>query len=146
MEKLKCTFRKICDTIRNIKDNVGFYKRLWDKPQGKAAADNVKQQLIYLLKKIRPRKIEGDVVFGTGDPASTGQALGAIAMLYGVYPEKLNIVPDFDEKRFEGELHVKGRLRLIHVLIIVVRLFADKDVRYIIRKIQSKEDIKHERQ
>lgn len=67
-------------------------------------------------------------------------------MLYGVYPEKLNIVPDFDEKRFEGELHVKGRLRLIHVLIIVVRLFADKDVRYIIRKIQSKEDIKHERQ
>lgn len=58
MEKLKCTFRKICDTIRNIKDNVGFYKRLWDKPQGKAAADNVKQQLIYLLKKSGRAKLK----------------------------------------------------------------------------------------
>ena len=53
-----------------------------------------------LLKKIKPKKIEGDIVIGTGDPASTGQTIGAVAALYGFIPEKLVITPDFEEKRF----------------------------------------------
>ena len=99
---------------------------MYDKPQGKAALTNVFGQLGYLLKRIKPSKIEGDVIFGTGDPASTGQAIGAIAALYGFMPEKLHITPDFEEKRYEGKIHVKGKLRLIHVVIIALKLIFDK--------------------
>lgn len=144
IEKVKCTIRKICDTIKNIKTEYDFYKGLWDKPQGKATVKHVFNELWYLLKKIKPKKIEGDVVFGTGDPSSTGQAIGAIAALYGFVPEDLQITPDFDEKRYEGILHVKGKLRLIHVVIIAVRLIADKNVRYVIKKILSKEGTNNE--
>lgn len=145
IEKVKCTIRNICDTIKNIRSEYDFYKGLWDEPKGKAAVKHVKDQSAYLLKKIKPSRIEGNVVMGTGDPATTGQIIGAIAAVYGFFPEKLHIVPDFEEKKLEGNLHVKGKLRLIHAAVITVRLIADRNVRYIIKKIQSKEGINNER-
>ena len=144
IENVKCTIRKICDTIKNVKTEYDFYKGLWDKPQGQAAVKHVFREAGHLLKKIKPKKIEGDVIFGTGDPATTGQAIGGIAALYGFLPEKLKITPDFEEKRYEGNLHVKGSLRLIHVVIIAVRLIIDKNVRYIIKKIMTREGTNNE--
>lgn len=144
IEKVKCTFQNICDTIKTIKSNYDFYKNLWNQPQGKAAAGKAFEQVRYLLRKMKPIRIEGDVIFGTGDPATTGQAIGAIAAVYGFLPEKLHITPDFEEKKYEGNLHVKGRIRLIHVLVIAVKLILDKNVRYVVKKIQSKEDVNDE--
>lgn len=146
IEKVKCTFRSICDTIRKIKSEYDFYKSLWDRPEGKAAVENVFGQLWYLLKKIKPSKVEGDVVFGTGDPAATGQAIGAIAVLYGFLPEKLHITPDFEEQKYEGNIRVKGKLRLIHVVVIAVRLIADRNFRYVVKKVLAKEGAKNEQQ
>lgn len=145
LKKLKYTFQTIRDNIKNMKSEYNFYRQLWDKPQSKEAVSDIKIQLFYLLKKIRPHKIEGNVIFGTGDPASTGEILGAAAVFYGMYPEKLRIIPDFEEQRLEGNLHVKGKLRLIHLLIIMIRLIADKNVRYMIKKMKSKEDVRDER-
>ena len=144
IEKVKCTIHNICDTIKNIKSEYDFYKGLWDRPEGKAAVKNVLKQLWYLLKKIKPSKIKGDVVFGTGDPATTGQAIGAIAALYGFLPEELQITPDFEEQRYEGNLHVKGKLRLIHVVIIAVKLIADRNFRYVVKKVLAREGAKNE--
>lgn len=144
IEKVKCTIRDICDRIKNIKSEYDFYKALWDKPQGKAAVKHVFSEVWYLLKKIKPKDIEGDVLFGTGDPASTGQAIGAVAAVYGFMPEKLRITPDFEEKVYEGNLHIKGKLRLIHVVIIAIRLIADKNVRYVVKKILAKEGAENE--
>lgn len=144
IEKVKCTFQNICDTIKNIKSEYDFYKGLWDRPEGKAAVKNVLRQVWYLLKKIKPSKIEGDVIFGTGDPASTGQIIGGIAAVYRFMPEELHITPDFEEKRYEGNLHVKGKLRLIHIVIIAVKLIADKNFRYVVKKILAREGAKNE--
>lgn len=144
IEKVKCTIRDICDRIKNIKSEYDFYKALWDKPQGKAAVKHVLSEVWYLLKKVKPKDIEGDVLFGTGDPASTGQAIGAVAAVYGFMPEKLRITPDFEEKVYEGNLHIKGKLRLIHVVIIAIRLIADKNVRYVVKKILAKEGAENE--
>ena len=146
IEKVKYTFQNICDTIKRIKTEYEFYKELWNRPEGQTAVKNVFSQLWYLLKKLKPSKIEGNVVFGTGDPAATGQVIGAIAAVYGFFPEKLQITPDFEEQRYEGNLHVKGKLRLIHVVIIAVKLFADKNVRYVVKKVLAKEGAKNEQQ
>lgn len=144
IEKVKCTIRDICDKIKNIKAEYDFYKALWDKPQGKAAVKHVFEEIWYLLKKIKPKDIEGDVVFGTGDPASTGQTIGAVAAVYGFLPENLKITPDFEEKIYEGNIYIKGKLRLIHVAIIAIRLILDKNVRYIMKKISAKEGAENE--
>lgn len=145
-EKVKCTFIKICDTIKNIKSEYKFYKGLWDDPRGKAAVKKAKEQAFYFWKKVKPKKIEGDIVFGANDPATTGKVIGAVASVYGIIPEKLQITPDFEEERLEGNLKVKGRIRCIHILVIIIKLIIDKNVRYIIKKFQAKEDLKNEQQ
>ena len=146
IEKVKCTFRNICDTIKNIKLEYDFYKGLWNQPEGKAAVSQLLRQVWYLLKKIKPSKIEGDVIFGTGNPATTGQALGAIAAVYGFLPEKLHITPDFEEKKYEGNLQIRGKLRLIHIVVIAVKLIADRNFRYVVKKVLAKEDAENEQQ
>lgn len=144
IKKVKCTFQTICDTIKNIKNEIQFYKSLWNRPDGKAAFRKVISQIKYFWRKMKPSKLEGTVIFGTGDPASTGQALGVLGMLYGVLPKEMEIVPDFEEERYEGKLHIKGKIRLIHVLIIAIRLLFDRNVRTIVKEIMAREGKENE--
>ena len=139
IEKIKSTVQNLSDKIKHMKSEYDFYKGIWDQPEGKAAVKKLLSQIWYLLKKIKPSKIKGNVVFGTGNPATTGQVIGGIAALYGFMPGELQITPDFEEKRYEGNVHVKGKLRLIHVVIIAVRLIIDKNFRYVVKKVLAKE-------
>ena len=132
------------EKVKKIKAEFDYYKGLWDRPECKPAIKNVFGQLWYLLKKVKPSKIEGDVILGTGDQATTAQLIGMIAAVYGFFPEKLYIQPDFEEQRYEGHIHGKGKLRLIHVVIIAVRLIADRNFRYVVKKVLAKEGAKNE--
>lgn len=144
MEKVKCTFRTICDTIKNIRKDIQFYKELWERPERKKAFSKVLSQLKYLWKKAKPSKLEGKITFGTGDPASTGQILGVLGVIYGALPKEVSIIPDFEEERYEGKLHIKGKIRLIHVLIIAIRLVLDRNFRIVAKEILDKEDNENE--
>ncbi len=146
IEKVKCTFRNICDTIKNIKSEIDFYKGIWDDPRGNAVIKKTLGEAWFLVKKVKPSKIEGDIIFGTGDPATTGQALGVLGALYGFLPEKLNITPDFENRIYEGTIHIKGKLRLFHVAKMIVKLIIDKNFRYVVKKVLTKEGAKNEQQ
>lgn len=144
IENIKSGFRNFCDTVQNIRSEYAFYKGLWDEPAGKAAVQHLWKECLYLLKKIKPSKIEGNLTFGTEDPALTGQILGGIAIIYGCFPEKFQIIPDFEEKRLEGKIRAKGKIRLIHVVVLSVRLWLDKNFRDIVKKIFAKEGKENE--
>lgn len=79
-----------------------------------------------LLKHLAPARLKAEIIFGTGDPCSTGQALGVLAFFYGIYGEHIKLTPDFENKIIEGKLYVRGRIRLITILIIVIKLLIDK--------------------
>lgn len=144
--KVKELFRSFPDAMKNIKSEKDFYYNLWEKPQGKNSVEHLWREVCYLLKKAKPKKIKGRILFGTGDPATTGQALGALGVVYGFLPEDLSIIPDFENEIYEGTIDVKGRLRLIHLVIIAVRLLIDRDFRYVVKKVLAKEGEDHEQQ
>lgn len=79
----------------------------------------------HLLKHIAPTKIRGEILFGLGDPCQTGQALGVFGVLFAIYGESLRIVPDFEESVFEGEILIKGRIRVFTLLRICIKLLLD---------------------
>ena len=79
-----------------------------------------------------PRRINVRAAVGTGDPASTGQVLAVQGILYPWLGDKVQIVPDFEERRFEGEFHLKGQLRAGVVGFYALRLMLDKNVRRLI--------------
>ncbi|MEE1114262.1 MAG: DUF2953 domain-containing protein [Eubacterium sp.] len=101
------------------------------------AKDVILKAVIALIRHILPRKIQGSVEFGFDDPSKTGMALGAIAMFYPVIPEKLEIKPDFEEKKLEADVTASGRIILAVVLVQVIRVILDKDVRILINRIKN---------
>ena len=82
----------------------------------------IKDNVVHLLKKLKPRKIKGYIEFGTGDPCQTGQVLAGLACLYAYYGRSVEIVPDFMEKKLSGHLYVKGRIALLTILIPLLRV------------------------
>ena len=78
------------------------------------------------IKKIGPAVIKGKIQFGTGDPCSTGQALGVLGICYGWIGDQIEIEPDFENEVLKGELFIKGRFRVISLLIIGVKLLKDE--------------------
>ncbi|MDD6614993.1 MAG: DUF2953 domain-containing protein [Lachnospiraceae bacterium] len=100
----------------------------------------LKKELVRLLRHYGPRRIQGYLDFGTGDPALTGELTG---LLYLVLPAKADdflIRPDFYEAKLETEFTCTGRIRVIHLISLLLRLLMDQQVRKAIKRVIKKGD------
>ncbi len=129
IQKIKGIYSKICETIKKAQNFSSKIKEFLVDAQNKVVFGKLKNEVLYLLKHFKPRKIEGKLLFGTGDPATTGWVLGGIYALYQGFPGRIDITPDFDEKVIDGEVMIKGRIRSVHAILVVIRLFGNKDFR-----------------
>ena len=114
------------ETISGIKHKAGLIQGFIKNEINKEGFQVTFESLRKMIKHILPTKLKSRIVFGTGDPCSTGQALGVVSVLYSFYGDKVQIIPDFENKIFEGKHYAKGRIRLVTILIIVIKLIVDK--------------------
>ena len=121
------SFDKISSIITFIKD-----------PANKRGIRTVKKELFALLRYMAPEKIDGKVVFGTGDPCTTGWVLGIVSMVPPAYTEGLRICPEFEEKRIQADGYVKGKARLIYMVRLVIRGYLDPDIKRWINQVFGK--------
>ena len=141
IEKIKAIPEKIKQKVAHIVKTV---KLLWHKKEKvvlflqdelhKTAIGKAWDTIKQILRHVLPGKIKGRVEFGTGDPASTGKALG---VLYAWYGKGVTVVPDFYEKRVVAELEFKGRIRFGTLLIKGLRLLRDKHVKRFINNFKK---------
>ena len=103
----------------------------------KEAIRVAKAQLIAVLKHLKPTKVKGQLVYGTGDPATTGQHLGYMSVLFPLYCDHIDVTPDFMEKRLEGDLFMKGRVRLITIGWYVLKVIWNKNVKITISRFKK---------
>ncbi len=114
------------ETISGVKHKVGLIHGFIKNEINKEGFQVTFESLRKMIKHILPTKLKSRIVFGTGDPCSTGQALGVASVLYSFYGDKVQIIPDFENKIFEGKHYARGRIRLVTILIIVIKLIVDK--------------------
>ena len=124
---------------QKIKQLGNSLKLLWEKKESvvaffeeelhrlaiRKAWNTIKQVVCHIL----PGKIKGHVEFGTGDPESTGKALGVLGFLYAAYGRGVSIVPDFNRKCLVAELSLKGRIRFGTLLFKGLSLIRDKQIK-----------------
>lgn len=124
------------EASQKSKFDFAFIKRELTDEHNKAVVRKVWSEFCYLFRHFKFRKIKTDFVFATGDPATTGQALGVLCMIPMLYRYEFNAVPDFeaDSPYIKGTFCVAGKVRLIHVLMTVLRLILDKEVRIVVKK------------
>lgn len=83
----------------------------------------------YLLRHGRFRKLYGSLHFGLSDPYLMGKLLSLLSIFYPVYGGELALYPEFEQDCFDGELHVRGYIRLWHVLMTAIRLLLNRQIR-----------------
>lgn len=83
----------------------------------------------YLLRHGRFRRLYGSLRFGLSDPYLMGRLLSLLSIFYPVYGRELALYPEFEKDCFAGELHVRGHIRLWHVLVAVIRLLLNRQIR-----------------
>lgn len=120
-------------------------KALWSKVQeiwamvkdkgNQAAVKHVFREIGYLLKKILPRKLKAKGCVGFDDPCTTGQMTAVLAALLPYYKDAIQVEPDFEQKRLEGFVTLKGHIRLGIFVVVLVRLVLDKNIRSLIKKV-----------
>jgi hypothetical protein len=116
------------ETFKKKKEQILEYIQ---KEENIRSKDLILDVLKKLLLHILPRSLKGDVTFALGDPAATGMATGAVSLCPAAYEKGMHICPDFmsDTMYFEGTLSAKGRIRCGVVLIQIIRLAMDKNIR-----------------
>ena len=134
IKKIRVAFRRICGKLKTLKEKKEQILAFLNDEENKETFRLLKKQVFALLKHILPGKLRGRVRFGFDDPYTTGQVLSWISPFYGFYGKNLQVIPVFGEKAMEGELSLKGRIRLGTLIMIVLRMFMDKNFRKLLKK------------
>lgn len=137
LKKIRVTFHRFCDTLKGIKDKKDTILEFIHDEENQNTFRLVKKQVFALLKHILPRKLQGKARFGFDDPYTTGQILTYISPFYGLYAKHLQLIPSFEEPILDGELKLKGRIRIGTVLAIGIRVLLDKNFRRLLKKFRE---------
>lgn len=119
----------IYEAVKEKTDKAGRLYALYHDSRYQADISMAKRQAVTLLKEIRPRKGHGRLMLGTGDPYSTAQAMQAAALLYPVYGDVIEVIPDFEGQIFEADADIRGRVHAVVLLYCAGRIFFCRKLR-----------------
>lgn len=136
-EKIKHTFRRICDKIKTLKKKKDRIAAFLRNSTHQNAFSRLLKELKRLLHFLKPSDASVDLEFGFSDPSYTGYTLAGISMIYPMIGEYTQIKPDFEHKVLKGNVFIKGRIRILYGLIFAWNMFRDKNVRVTYRHIRK---------
>lgn len=135
-------FLRIKQKYKDTKDKFLALKNIVTDKKNQYVVKKIWKELLYLLKHFGFRKIKTNLTFSLADPALTGQVLGIICMMPFLYQYEFGLYPDFESEQYylKGTYDIRGRIRIVHILLTVIRLLLDKQVRTFITKLLNNKD------
>lgn len=117
--------------LEDIKGRGKKVKRVWEDDRNQRAFSHLLREVRYLYRHSHPRKCRIQLSFSAGAPDRTGLLFGIMAMYPTAYEQHWQVEPDFNEEKIyiDGEVVLVGRIRLIHVFAVVLRVIFDLDCR-----------------
>lgn len=135
LNKIKYTFQSICDKIKMLKQKKDEVEAFLKNEVHKSAFGKLWKEFQKLLKALKPNKFILNAHFGFEDPSLTGKILAALSMLYPFYGDNIRIQPDFENVIIEGNIYLKGKIRVIHAVRMAWNLVWNKNVRITLKDI-----------
>jgi hypothetical protein len=124
----------------NFKEKIGkvfqLLRKLFSEP-GKAGIHKIRVELFGFLRRLGLHFTKTEMHFAGSGPDVTGEILGVLAMIPWAHQPGLKIRPDFtaDKAYFKGHGQVRGHLLVGDLLLTVIRLLMDKNVRTLLHAI-----------
>lgn len=132
--KFKFLFKSLCDKLKHIKDQYEAVLAFFQDESNQETMKLILRQVKALFRHILPRKVQGQVTFGFDDPYLTGQVLAGASLFYAWYGQKIDFIPVFEEPVLDGELKLKGRIRLGTLLWCCLRVYLNKNFRVLLKR------------
>lgn len=89
---------------------------------------SIKKVLFHLM----PDKIQGYGRLGFYDPYYTGITCSFVESIRGLGLHTLNLDYVFDDEVYEGEIYIEGRIVVIYIVFVAIRLLLNKSTRKLI--------------
>ena len=142
-ENIQYTIRKFCDKIKAVLDNIQYYREVLESDSFSQSAKLFKKELGWAFRKLKPDKLEADLIVGMEDPATTGEILAIFGILYPLIGQHVRVVGDFEceKMHIEGTLYIRGRIRVITFLKTALRIYFSKDIRKMMKLLRKKEAV-----
>lgn len=143
-QRLKDRFFGFFSSLRNrylkVQDKRQWLSGIlaeWQTEPMQQSVSLLKLRLLRLLLHILPQKGTANLQIGFDDPSVTGKVLGVLAMLYPRFGGNLKVVPYFDRRILAGDIDCRGRIRILNLLILVIKIWRDKNIRSFIGKLRN---------
>lgn len=133
-------WKRFWEKIKQIPDKVSAIWSVISDEGNHKVVSFVWEQIRYLLRHSKFRKLKTDLTFSAGDPALTGQILGVLCMIPVLYQYEVSMMPDFESEQWylRGTFEIKGHARLVHVLRSGILLWKEKEVRRFVNRMMKK--------
>ena len=129
---------KICrsrhESYIRLHEQLKELKELWQDERFEKGRELLISRILKLIKELKPRRGKGYLRLGFDDPYTTGQAMMLASVLYPLYAEHIEMIPDFDKEIIDGELDIRGRIRVIVPAEAALRIFFNKQLRAMYKK------------
>ncbi len=136
-ENVRCKIRRICDNISEVYEKIRYYYEVLDKESSREAIELGIHELCRILKAIKPRKYRLYLLYGFEDAALTGEITGLLAVLFAEAGKNVVFIPDFDQPTIQGDFFFRGRIRLLTIVIVLWRLYFNKNFRRFFKEIRN---------
>ncbi len=137
IEQIKDTIDKVIGKVKRIWHQKEEVERILEKERTKRAISFVLKKVVKILRHILPRKLKGYLIFGSGDPATTGKVLAVLGIVYAKTGPLIDITPNFVEKQLECDLEIEGKIQIIVLVVIAVQIILKKEVRQLIKDVKN---------
>ncbi|MCM1568263.1 MAG: hypothetical protein NC081_02310 [Roseburia sp.] len=139
LEKIKYTIQKIYDKIKDIFENITFYTELLQQKDTRGLLGHAGRRFGRIMRHIRPRSLQAELLIGTGSPDTTGYLLAVYSILlpWMGRPENIRLTADFEQAVFRGRVRARGFVMVFRLLSNGVLLILDKRIGRIYEKIKK---------
>lgn len=134
------TVQKFSSTVQSTCTKIDWWKKFLGHPRTKAALSQARASVFRLLKHVFPTKATGHITFGSSDPSITGTVLAVLGMTIPLHQNCVQITPVFESQNFiQGNINLKGRVYGIVFLQTAIRLYFNKNIKYVIHRWKHRE-------
>lgn len=137
-EKAKEKWKKIQAFFENISDKKEKLTKILNSRKNKVLLAFIWKKIKALWKCLAPKKSAGHIRFGFSDPATTGNALIYLSMLYPWLGRDISVIPEFEKEDMDIYLAIKGYFGLYYILYWVLSLFINKEFRKMVQAYRQK--------
>lgn len=113
---------KIDRSTKKLSHKIERLRKFWNMSCTVKTRAYLKRYIVGLIKHISPRRVKGYIRYGFDEPYKTGQITGYLSLMPFVYQKGFYPEPDFYNKVLDGNISIKGKIRIGYIIRIALNV------------------------